>query len=244
MFTNLKASRQMLIKTCLHKSLASLPNLLRNLLLNLKSSRRILTNPNQIPNHDARYEFPRIARIRVLIKAQLRRRNRKERRLIRPLLPKRRIRPPLHVRFLHQHQILEIQPLFLQEGIRKAYILARVFGTRLHNDLVFGDAHLAGNGGEDHGLGLVEETLCQGARFARVDEIGCQAVEVELRGVGGDARIEAAEAEDGVGGVEGHVHAVVVVDEGGVLVDLVGIFYSHDEVVFFLLLFLLMNLHV
>lgn len=50
--------------------------------------------------------------------------------------------------------------------------------------------------------------------------------------MGGDARVEAAEAEDGVGGVEGHVHAVIVVDERGVLVDLVGGFYSHGEAFF------------
>ncbi|KAK1245447.1 LOW QUALITY PROTEIN: hypothetical protein MKX08_005076 [Trichoderma sp. CBMAI-0020] len=80
-----------------------------------------------------------------------------------------------------------------------------------------------------------------GARVARVDKIRRQAVEVELRGVGGDARVEAAEAEDCVGGVEGHVHAVEVVDEGGVLVDLVGGFYGHDGVV---LLVSMMDLHV
>lgn len=219
----------MLIKARPHKPLPSLPNLLGNLLLNLKSPRRILPDANQIPHHDARDEFPRIARIRILIKAQLRTRHRKQRRLIRPLLPKRRVRPPLHVRLLHQHQILEIQPPFPQEVIRETHILARIPGTGLHDDLILGHAHLTGNGGKDHRLGLVEEALCQGSRVARVDEIRRQAVEVELRGVGGDARVEAAEAEDCVGGVEGHIHAVVVVDEGGVLVDLVGGFYGHDE---------------
>lgn len=103
--------------------------------------------------------------------------------------------------------------------MREADVLARVARLGLDDDAVVGNAHFAGDGGEDDGLGLREEALCESARVAGEDEVGGEAVEVELGGVGGDAGVEAAEAEDCVCEEEGHVHAVVVVDEGGVFVD-------------------------
>lgn len=102
--------------------------------------------------------------------------------------------------------------------MREADVLARVRGPGLDDDLLLRHAHGNGNVRKDLGLGLGEQAGCEGARVPGEDEQGRDPVEEELSGPYGDADVEAAEAEDGGCGAEGHVHAVVVVDGLGIAV--------------------------
>lgn len=202
-----------------HQPLHGRPHIIRNGLLDLEPQGGIVPNPHQVPDHNADNQVPRVIRVRVLLKRKLRRRD-GEARLPRRLLPKRGVRPALHVRLLHQDERLGAEAHPLQQGVCEAHILPRVGRPRLHDHLVAGHAHGAGDVGKGLCLGLGEASCGERPRGAGEDEHRGQAVEVELGGAPGDARVEAAEAEDGVGGADGHSQLVVVVDELGVSLDL------------------------
>ena len=126
---------------------------------NLEALLGIQPDPLQIAHHDADHVVARQRAVRagaqILVQRHSRRRH--DHVLLGPQLLERRVAPALHVRFLHDDELLRIQAPLQQQPFREQNVLARVRAAVFDEDSFLGHAHGDCDSRELIGLGLLPQ---------------------------------------------------------------------------------------
>src|SRR3990172_9469231 len=135
------------------ETFVGIPDLVRDLLLDLKSPRGVEPNTLKVADHDVDDALERDYFVWIILEAKPGRGH--DRVFLRPELSKRRVRAPLHVGLLHQDEPLRIEPSLEEELPCEQNVLAGVRRPVLDQHRLFGNSYPSRNPREFLRLGLV-----------------------------------------------------------------------------------------
>src|SRR5438067_3912972 len=220
---NALASRgdEVCVITGLHERFVRPPHVVGNVLVNLEPLRGIQSDPLQIADHDADHVVGRERAVRraaqILVHRFLRRGY--DHLFLGPHLPERRVAAALHVRLLHDDELLELDAALGEEPLREGDVLPGVRRPVLDQHAVLGDAHARGDSRELIRLGLAPQPARDRAEPAGEDQERRPALKEEVRSARRHDRVVAAEHQDRVRLRELMIHVMVAPERLGERAD-------------------------